>query len=124
MNLEDQVVSLDLAKKLKELGFEHESLFYWVMFSSESGGNGNYFLVDKKERESGDYIFPVSAYTVAELGKMLPGNIHQHSMFVDRFHDKWLIGYSYVYDDDKPFMNTEADAKAELLIYLKTNNLL
>ena len=29
MKLEDQVVSLELAKKLKELGVKQESLFYW-----------------------------------------------------------------------------------------------
>ena len=29
MKLENQVVSLELAKKLKELGFEQKSLFYW-----------------------------------------------------------------------------------------------
>jgi hypothetical protein len=29
MPLENQVVSLELAKKLKELGMKQESLFYW-----------------------------------------------------------------------------------------------
>jgi len=36
MKLEDQVCSLELAKRLKELGVEQESLFYWGLFG---GGN-------------------------------------------------------------------------------------
>ena len=35
MKLENQVVSLEIAKSLKELGVKQESLFYWV-----SRGNG------------------------------------------------------------------------------------
>jgi hypothetical protein len=31
MTLETQVVSLELAKKLKDLGVEQNSVFYWVL---------------------------------------------------------------------------------------------
>ena len=30
MKLEDQCISLELAKRLKELGAKQESLFYWI----------------------------------------------------------------------------------------------
>lgn len=35
MNIEDQVCSLELAKKLKELGVEQDSLWYWIEVSDD-----------------------------------------------------------------------------------------
>ena len=131
MKLENQICSLELARRLKMLGFEQESLFYWVMmYPGALVLSGPSWIIHTADEFENIKVLPEEdwmaypAYTAAELGEMLPSHIKQHSMFVDRFHDKWLIGYSYVYDDDKPFMNTEADAKAELLIWLKENNLL
>ena len=37
MKLEDQVCSLELAKKLKELGVKQDSLFYWNLYSFPIG---------------------------------------------------------------------------------------
>jgi hypothetical protein len=61
--LEKQVVSLDLAKRLKELGVKQESVWYWfrdrLILGRGEGGNMQTFT---------------SAFTVAELGEMLPIN--------------------------------------------------
>lgn len=66
MRLEQQVVSLELAKKLKELGVGQESVFCWYRRSE-------YFKWTLHEwdfkTEPGDYF---AAFTVAELGEMLP----------------------------------------------------
>ena len=35
MNIEDQVTSLELSKKLKELKIEQDSVFYWVSYENE-----------------------------------------------------------------------------------------
>ena len=56
MNKKDQVVNLQLSKKLKELGVEQESLFYWRNEDGPTIAHGN---------EWSDII--CSAFTVAEL---------------------------------------------------------
>jgi hypothetical protein len=64
MELEKQICSLELAKKLKELGVKQDSLFWWV------NGRGRMELHDKHTDSDS-----VSAFTVAELGEMLPVKI-------------------------------------------------
>jgi len=67
MTLEDQVVSLELAKKLKELGVSQESYFFWY--------GGNVLRENQLTQELRRHEPPVSAYTAAELGEMLPYKI-------------------------------------------------
>ena len=67
MKLEDQVCSLELAKKLKELGVKQESLFYWWFVRNDMGDD--VFVSDTKPVNGTEYW---SAFTVAELGEMLP----------------------------------------------------
>lgn len=132
MKLEDQVVSLELAKKLKELGFKQESLFWWV--TNTIGGDvllteGDTFVAEsaigtKKVRETFTFStegikekFYISAYTVAELGEMLP-----------RFQNLPYQGNGcWVFADTNEIIIaeiTEADARAKMLIYLAENKLL
>lgn len=86
MKLENQVVSLEIAKRLKELGVKQESYFYWKQYiwSKTLSGKKRFTLkinpneknfwgsnhVDKNSVKS-DY----SAFTVAELGERLPNGI-------------------------------------------------
>ena len=60
MKLEQHVCSLDLAKRLKELGVKQESLFWWGEITKEV----HYCKAGKP--------LHISAFTVAELGEMLP----------------------------------------------------
>lgn len=75
LRLEKQVCSLKHAKKLKELGVEQESYFYWIQYSGISGPSydlhylpSDYFI-EKNCNPPGHYY---SAFTVAELMNMLP----------------------------------------------------
>ena len=79
MILESQVVSLELAKKLKELGVKQESRWDWVRSSTTGryklviiGGRGNKGFTDYicagRDNKFGEIY---SAFTVAELGEML-----------------------------------------------------
>ena len=74
MKLENQVVSLELAKKLKELGVKQESLFYWTEL------NGEPFLMIVKDFE-GESIPEdrkdkfISAFTVSEIFPLLADEI-------------------------------------------------
>lgn len=129
MKLEDQVSSLELAKKLKELGVKQESYFVWAWQDGEEPS-----LIPEKECL---YIYNwVSAFTVAELGEMLPPDTPS-----DRGADSGNYYCAMLTDDegntywDKKFEScetmeykifhekTEADARAKMLIYLIENDL-
>jgi len=123
MKLEDQVCSLELAIKLKSLGVEQSSLWYWVKDS---------WLKEFKliYTRSGD-ILPItiydeeySAFTVAELGEGLPTAYYTRHDTITR---DWL-GYRYKGRDigDELIVagiDTEANARAKMLIYLIENGL-
>jgi hypothetical protein len=140
MNLKLQVCSFELSERLKELGVEQESYFYWlndcldnwIIFHAENdncnqhSGPGDITFLNIKKRENKAY----SAFTVAELGEMLmPFNI------VTSKHKKgkkmiWNIYiqdmYMRIHKTYQPSHagETEADARAKLLIYLLEKKLI
>ena len=68
MNLESQVTSLELSKKLHELGVKQESLFYWYKDNNE-------WLLDYNERLLIEFRENYSAFTASELLELLPHRI-------------------------------------------------
>lgn len=66
MKLENQVCSLELAKKIKELGVEQESLFFGSMHENEKEN------FDEEVRHIDKLYKVASAFTATELGEMLP----------------------------------------------------
>ena len=112
MKLEDQVVSLDLAKKLKELGVRQESIFYWRILQYDKSIS----LVYGRMGSPGICEW-VSAFTVAELGEMLPPFVTTEKYLCKqkpRFntHEEETME-CHSWHDDK-----EADARAKMLIHL------
>lgn len=118
MKIEEQVTNLELSKKLKEFGVKQSSYWYW------SCCNG----VELKDR----YTHPVvqaltinphwmrdiySAFTVAELGEMLP-----KTYYSQRIGNRWGIFEDRVCQEI--YEKTEADARAKMLIYLLENKLI
>lgn len=126
MKLETQVVSLELAKKLKDLGVKQESLFAWV--GSKHRGEDYFFLVYSDDSQFGG-VYPretgedYSAFTVAELGEILRlGGQVWMPYFCDQAMDN---GWVYKFQNGKIIVeNTEADARAKMLIYLLENSLI
>ncbi len=125
MKPEQQVCSLDLAERLKELGVKQESLFYWC--NQEQGAD-----YDTKEVEwhlnygQQGWVKKVliSAFTVAELGEMLPALYYsmQHAG-LKQWVCNLFIGARLArieYPNGKA--TTEADARAKMLIYLLEYN--
>lgn len=143
MKLEKQVCSLELARKLRGLGVKQESLFDWV-------GN-SVFPTDRIDfhLEYGDHNYDIyyAAFTVAELGEMLPeyeewmtaGTTDYppegDSSGIQTYHwkcnglwnseissDTFIDGFDFyevgVFKD-----KNEADARAKMLIYLLENKL-
>jgi hypothetical protein len=152
MPLEQQVLSLELAQKLKELGVKQDSLFYWVKGDKQRGvcpdcrkaggllpecaycgGTGkdiekqNYYLYGQLEVWQEDRIKDCSAFTVAELGEMLP----MEYMSIKDGGDRWfgvgwgaLWGFEMIKYPDPIVSNLEADCRAKILIYLLENKLI
>src|SRR5260370_11682568 len=131
MKLEAEVTSLELSKKLKELGVKQESAFYWERSMFTDG-----WELQSIERASLKASYEIySAFTVAELGEMLPSSIkytlaggrkpkyshYLHMLSSDHFSSgKWTVSYStYRSNRTIDFMDdSEADARAKMLIYL------
>lgn len=129
MKLEDQVISLPLAKRLKELGVKQKSHFIWA-----NGGHKWFVSPDHEIIRINDpgYAQPgPAAYTVAELGALLPPTIDPEppgtcywfssGKMAGESEGEWLVSYS----EDGNFFpgygiqgDTEADARAKMLIYL------
>jgi hypothetical protein len=140
MEEQQQVVNLELSKRMKELGFKQESLFVWC--EQPQTAFPKIMLIRDFEYQEGLTFAPafrysngVSAYTVAELGEMLPHEVriddetYWHGMRTE----KWEVGDGFVwrviYENHKKEIfeqeaDTEANARAKMLIYLKENNLL
>jgi hypothetical protein len=119
MELEKQVCSLELAKRLKELGVKQEAQFYW--FHDVNG----FWQLDY----TGGHSTPddIAAFTVAELGEMLKWTKY-HSVFgLWMGKEEWAVGHQD--PDAEQFIaavhaDTEADARAKMLIYLIENKLI
>lgn len=142
MELKNQVISLEYAKELKELGYKQESLYVWQQSlggaydAGEYHFYGGFALIPRGRIQLNIEIYP--AFTVAELGEMLPegyvsekidnpwvmikkddssGRIINKKMEVDKVR--------YYFDVVKSSMeNTEANTRAKMLIYLLKNKLL
>lgn len=127
MKLEQQVVSLELAKKLKELGVRQDSLFYWYLAKNVNN-------IDLEYRPDSLAGHPThknnycSAFTVAELGEMLPRRITKARWtwicFKDAV-DSMDIWNCILADEEvsrrevkRLLAETEADARAKMLIWL------
>ena len=109
MKIEEQVCNLELARELKELGVKQESYFNWV-------DNGEKWLVTQRQSFQSGF----SAFTVAELGAMLPSGITSEKTYGDE--EKYFVSYE---SEAMNFVEkTEADARAKMLIYLIKNQLL
>lgn len=138
MELEKQVCSLDLAKRLKELGVGVEkhseyqsSLFYWVPYIR------NDWRIEYADGRLSSPAF-YSAFTVAELGLLIPKRIS-----TDEGKSYWpcfgwiididLTSQAFIWWEAEDENNsheyfaqradTEADARAKMLIYLLENKL-
>jgi len=136
MKLEQQVCSLELAKRLKELGMKQESLFFyaqtfplknkewgWRLRCHVNDGFRGYATPDQTT-ELGSDSGTACAFTVAELGERLKNAGAKATM----------KAYSHLYDFREGTemvgalgllrLLTDPDALAKMLVYLLENNLI
>ncbi len=153
MNLENQVCSLELSKRLKELGVKQESYFYWHSFRNESSPKEQWSNVynqiirrnEKTKYKNRDYLkdqILYSAFTVAELGEMLPAYTNDNgdkqllelSKYIIPVGEKkgnstysaeyWTLNDPIYRLGKGCYEDNESDARAKMLIYLLENKLM
>lgn len=97
MNLQDQVTSLELSKKLLTLGVKQDSLFVWISIIKTGF---NFIKIresfEPNSKEVGAYSY--SAFTVAELYELLPASvcisfISGNLKKVNKKYDLIILGY-------------------------------
>ena len=126
MKLENQVCSLELSKRLKELGVKQHSYFEWLLYPEKMEWEVSHTFKNQ---------LGYSAFTVAELGEMLPDNCidEDNNEICWFYHDKnnncHRISYVHLCDEIcSPFIEVkgenEANARAKMLIYLLENKLM
>ena len=134
MKLENQVTNLELSKKLERLGVKQESVWYWVRFDHGNKKVKDWALLERKNcfnEEDTLHIDYVSAFTVAELGEMLPDGVKMLKNCCSQESHKWTVSRfqprpNIVFDTHRIEFEaeTEADARAKMLIYLIENKLI
>jgi hypothetical protein len=127
MKLSEQVVSLEIAKRLKELGVEIDSLFWWNHFKSYAPKfEPTWAISDYLESDIKHSVVEVgiSAPTASELAEMLPECYpvwkYKNNYYCDRLNQDDEL------DDDGDITRskTMANALGKMLIYLKENKLM
>lgn len=130
MKLEQQVTSLEISKKLKELGIKQKSLFSYCQHIDNPDG-GEFFQLELSEDDCDLSVDGVSAFTAAELGEILPAMINNQKDFLYVWKDdadRWRVDYTQWGMQKMAYMiekeDTLANAMGKMLIYLLENNLL
>lgn len=119
MKFENQVVNLDIAKRLKELGVKQESLWYWYKWRNES------WMIGDDQKWLGTDWEHVSAFTVAELGELLPQGCYDYiQKRAAQKYGKWIAKYWAIKEMYQLLADTEADCRGKMLIYLLEINLI
>ena len=119
MTIENQVVSLNIAKRLKTLGVKQKSCFWWKVADEEIVSEEHSLAMYPHHARS-----YASAFTVAELGEML--RPQDNGRFIS-FHngEDWTCEQQ---DETWECLQVahaenEADARGKMLIYLLENGL-
>jgi len=137
MKLQDQVTSVEISNKLKDLGIRVSSIFY-----REWRGAKEDEVEMFEDGESHYYLDGVNCYTIAELGEMLPswssvqnGNamVDGVKLFISSRDDLpqenpkkvWEVAYSGPFGPLHPYYSDKlAEAIGQMLVYLLENKLI
>lgn len=146
MKLENQVTNLELSRKLKELGVKQDSYFDWFKLKE----NNDYSLVEYWQIDYEIRFDTISAFTVAELGELLPNSIQlknqepfdNYSISIHKFNrvsddmkviNNFIVNY-YTESDENSWLRIRltpniydpnlANAMAKMLIYLLENGMI
>ena len=119
MKLEQKVCSLELSKKLKELGIRQDSTFSWA-----KNVDGNFYAESKEwklifnEDAGVSYTDSFSAFLSCELGEML----RPHLNLIKEYIPSGVENKALFFDFLSPLPNIKTLAK--ILIYLLESNII
>lgn len=123
--MEKYVTSLELSKRLKELGVKQESKFYWCHNADYPNDNEEWLLYSVDDWNGTikglGFKETYSAYLTDELAEMLPVNFMINKMF-DYYITAGVGLDSVGYIDEKS--KSLPEALGLMLEYLKVNNLI
>jgi hypothetical protein len=136
MELEQQVTSLELSKRLCELGVKQESLFYHHWYKKNRDYERIEHTIEKEYSESFDdnkWKFECyAAFTASELLELLPNEISNNDIYytylmIFKKNNEYEIRYDSMNIDrisHIKFGRTLPNALAKMLIYFIENKLL
>lgn len=123
MNLESQIVSLNLAGKLKHLNVQQESLFYWSVPKRNFDVPIIYYAAKNLQLPDDDYYESYSAFTLSELAELLPDSCSFQKDTSGRV--TYWCDLKDIKGNNLTFVTTSlADAAAKMLIHLIENKLI
>lgn len=129
MKLEEQLTSLELSKRLKELGVKQDSAFYWINDKKNATEEISTLRNIKIPAFAHNHLFHYSAFSVAELGEILKNHTKTLrrdivNLTIEWDRNKWRIccnsANNYKFSSSKKL----ADATAKMLIQLIENKLI
>ncbi len=135
MILQQQVCSLELAKRLKQLGLRQVSHFRWIDDFVRGEDDVKSYGYEECWGDEEFWSTGIAAFTVAELGEMLPDIILDGTTFGLEYGRRdeadgrrHMVAYTPISAvvPSLAFINdigTEADARAKMPIYLIENKL-
>ena len=133
LELEKQITSLELSRELRELGVKQDSIYYWVQGGGYPDDWGKSTLESERQIKNYDKDFVCSAFTVAEHGEALPGEISilgtKYYLNMGKIDSQKIFYVRYtnqdIYDTvRKVNSKTEADARAKMRIILIKDKLI
>lgn len=136
MELKQQVCTIEQAIKLAKLGISQTGAFEHI-----KRNNKDWSIRLRPYIDTADFKLLYSAFTVAELGLILPAELPAEGEHIKMLllqcqkpwqeNDKWLVGYLEINTDldSEAWIYTingmtEAQARAEMVIYLLENKLI
>lgn len=132
--MKEHVTSLELSKKLKELGFPQNSEFYWYQVDVEDYPDEGTILRNEKGILLKPTTLPherrIAAYLATELGEWLPSNITiENYKFINAAFEKDKCGWYGELSslECKAYhikLKNLSNAMATMLIYLAENNII
>ena len=137
MELTKQICSLDLSKRLKELGVKQESLFFYKYKDDDKHYETKEYELCEEEGEFCHHDFRqenyISTFTVAELGEMLPYKIKDKECYLiiekdqnNNGTDHWRVFYEELGGERTctEMGDSLADALASMFIHLLESKLI